>query len=384
MVNGKRDYELKGKFLDDLRYNAFSGTNGEDAVEHIEYFVKIFNPIKLSNVNYKPIRLAIFPISLVGNEREQFDESKCLITSWVDLTEMFFGRYYPPSCTGRITMTKAIRDPSKSTIEKWLASKFAIHMIMDPFSKKVFWDLWIKSNDQEGVVDEEFSDIEEANNDDEQETAEIFRIETNLFDYETPTKTYKDYENDLNDELEEPWSEDGVPYEICDHICEPFCFKNKKAKWPTCNSNEDEFCNRGELPRMVQVGYMTYFQDYESYNELVDRNLKEEALKQKAIYEKLWDTTHNAPVCKIRRFEMIKYSFGQDEEYVAIKECEYYDLTKTNKDACQEYQEIFHSMDEGCMVFLYGASWFLDTATSMEKKLTKLVKYQSSGILCVL
>ncbi|GJZ39098.1 hypothetical protein Tco_0585661 [Tanacetum coccineum] len=37
-VNGKNAYELKGKFLDDLHKNAFSGTNGEDAVEHIEYF----------------------------------------------------------------------------------------------------------------------------------------------------------------------------------------------------------------------------------------------------------------------------------------------------------------------------------------------------------
>nr|GEW40137.1 hypothetical protein [Tanacetum cinerariifolium] len=33
------------------------------------------------------------------------------------------------------------------------------------------------------------------------------------------------------------------------------------------------------------------------------------------------DTAHNAPICKIKRFEMIKYSFGQKEEYVAIKEC---------------------------------------------------------------
>ncbi|GJX91574.1 hypothetical protein Tco_0344900 [Tanacetum coccineum] len=102
-------------------------------------------------------------------------------------------------------------------------------MMMDPFTKKVLWDFWIKSDDQEGVVDEGFYDVEEANNDDEQETAEIFRIETNLFDYETPlctkfkefnfllkvdlelftrdierTKTYENYENELNDELEEP------------------------------------------------------------------------------------------------------------------------------------------------------------------------------------
>ncbi|GJX33319.1 hypothetical protein Tco_0243174 [Tanacetum coccineum] len=232
-------------------------------------------------------------------------------------------------------------------------------MMVDPFTKKVLWDFWKKSDDQEGVVDEGFFDVEEANNDCEQETAKIFRIETNLFDYETPlctefkelnfllkvdpellthdnerTKTYKDYENKLNDELEEPWSEDRVPYEMCDYIFEPFRFKNGKAKWPTCNSNEDGFCNGEELPGMVRVGYMTYFQDYEWYNKLADGNSKEEVLKQKAIYERskernercnsFNDAAHNAPVCKIRRFEMIKYSFGQDE--FSISENEFIDI----------------------------------------------------------
>ncbi|GKE30937.1 hypothetical protein Tco_1446321, partial [Tanacetum coccineum] len=183
MINGKRAYELKGKLLDDLRDNAFSGTNGEDAVEHIEYFLKIVDPINLPNVNYERLRLFVFLISLVGNAKEWFDEFK-------------------------------------------------------------------------GVADEEFSDAKEANNDDEQETAKIFRIKTNLFDYKTPfctefeefnfllkvhpksfthdikrTKTYEDYENELNDELKEPWSKDGLPYEIYDYICEPFRFKNGKAKW---------------------------------------------------------------------------------------------------------------------------------------------------------
>ncbi|GJQ92028.1 hypothetical protein Tco_0003167 [Tanacetum coccineum] len=32
----------------------------------------------------------------------------------------------------------------------------------------------------------------------------------------------------------------------------------------------------------------TYFQDYEWYDDLVDGKLKEEALKQKAIYERSW------------------------------------------------------------------------------------------------
>ncbi|GKE16694.1 hypothetical protein Tco_1424271, partial [Tanacetum coccineum] len=268
MVNDKRAYELKGKFLDDLRANDFSGTNGEDVVEHIEYFFKIVDPINLPNVNYKRLSLSVFLISLVRNASEWFDEFKGSVSSWMNLTKKIFGKYYPPSRTGRITVTKAIRDPSNFTFEKWLASKFANHMIMDPFTKKVLWDFWIKNNGPEGVAGKEFSEAEKANNDDEQEKAEIFRIETNLFDYETllctefkefnfllkvdpelfthdieRTKTYKDYKNKLNDELEEPWSEDEVPYEICDHICEPFRFKNGKSKWPTCNSNEDGFCN---------------------------------------------------------------------------------------------------------------------------------------------
>ncbi|GJZ36188.1 hypothetical protein Tco_0582005 [Tanacetum coccineum] len=73
MVNGKRAYELKGKFLDDLRDNAFSGTNRKDAVEHIEYFLKIVDPINLPNVNYERLRLSVFLISLVGNARKWFD-----------------------------------------------------------------------------------------------------------------------------------------------------------------------------------------------------------------------------------------------------------------------------------------------------------------------
>ncbi|GJX25080.1 hypothetical protein Tco_0231376 [Tanacetum coccineum] len=335
--------QLRGKFLDDFPDNAFSGTNGEDAVEHIEYFLKINDPIDLPNVNYERLRLAIFPILLVG------------------------------------------------TASKWLTWNYLL-MIR--------------------------------------------------------TKTYENYECELNNEVGEPWSNDGVSYELCNHICEPFCFKNGKTKWPTCNSNEVGFFNDGELPRMVRVGYMTYFLNYEWYDNLTDSSFKEEALKQKAIYEKSWgdatqsvinfcawlkrsfedfyeldyallvkleecwrkindhecclfanwrdhirgsyaniNTTHDPyldgrngracnnnenqereeqhkegqcdlfndparelPVCKIRRFEMIKYSFRQEEEYVAIKDYEYVDLTRTNEDACHAYQEIFRNMDEGRLV----------------------------------
>nr|GEX33217.1 hypothetical protein [Tanacetum cinerariifolium] len=51
-------------------------------------------------------------------------------------------------------------------------------------------------------------------------------------------------------------------------------------------------------------------------------------------YELCGKETHELPVCTISRFEMINYSFEQDEEYVAVKEDEYEDLMSTSKDAC--------------------------------------------------
>ncbi|GKB01301.1 hypothetical protein Tco_0829345, partial [Tanacetum coccineum] len=112
-------------------------------------------------------------------------------------------------------------------------------MTMDPFTKKVLQDFWKKNDDQGGVIDGGFSGLNEANNNDEQEIGEIFRIETNLFNCETPlctkfnefnyllkvdselftydaerTETYEDYVDKFDDEPEEPWSENGVPYEI--------------------------------------------------------------------------------------------------------------------------------------------------------------------------
>nr|GEU49293.1 hypothetical protein [Tanacetum cinerariifolium] len=62
---------------------------------------------------------------------------------------------------------------------------------------------------------------------------------------------------------------------------------------------------------------------------------------------------HELPVCNIRKFKMIKYSFRLDKEYVAVKEDEYDDLARTSDDACRAYQEIFRMMDEGWMTSIW-------------------------------
>ncbi|GJW23905.1 hypothetical protein Tco_0037716 [Tanacetum coccineum] len=59
---------------------------------------------------------------------------------------------------------------------------------------------------------------------------------------------------------------------------------------------------------------------------------------------------HDPSICNIRRFKMMKYSLDADDEYVAIKECEHSDHSRTNVDACKAYPELFRIMDEGWLV----------------------------------
>ncbi|GJR78263.1 hypothetical protein Tco_0149048 [Tanacetum coccineum] len=91
-VNGKNAYELKGKFLDDMHNNAFSGTNRKDAVEHIEYYLKINDSIKLPNVDHDKLRIVVFPISLARGALWDYwkmggDEIKDLEEYWSNTEE---------------------------------------------------------------------------------------------------------------------------------------------------------------------------------------------------------------------------------------------------------------------------------------------------------
>ncbi|GJR92867.1 hypothetical protein Tco_0265041 [Tanacetum coccineum] len=148
----------------------------------------------------------------------------------------------------------------------------------------------------------------------------------------------------------------------------------------------DGYCNGGNLPGTYIIGNQLHYQDLEWYEALKDCELRDEALRNKVIIEAFIkeddDKSHNKhgrrwnvytnyddayeinhegnereelcevyepPVCNIRRYMMIKYSFN-DDEYVAVKEDEYDDLTITRKEACQAYQEMFQIINEGWMV----------------------------------
>ncbi|GJR14626.1 hypothetical protein Tco_0797278 [Tanacetum coccineum] len=226
IVNGKNAYELKGKFLDDLHNNAFSGTNGKDTVEHIEYYLKIIDLIKLPNVDHDKLRVVIFLISLAGGARRWFDKTKESITCW--------------------------------------------------------------------VFDDESSDLEDYWSDKE-EIAKKFKIETNVFDNETPLclafnefnyllkvdldlltkdimgfKTYEDYKDDWIYE----WNE-NVPWVYDKSLLDNGIWKEPKPVKHTFK------------PFNYKIGCLEWQAYLERYEALEDSELKDEGLRNKAIIEGL-------------------------------------------------------------------------------------------------
>nr|GEX68186.1 ribonuclease H-like domain-containing protein [Tanacetum cinerariifolium] len=184
-------------------------------------------------------------------------------------------------------------------------------------------------------------------------------IETNLFDYETPLGEKSKEFNYLLKIDPDVLTNDIVGFKTYDEYKDDW---NKNVSWvhekPWTNNGDSELKEEALRDKAIMKGLINEdvksnnegwksWDDFESTNG--DRNEWEYENEHgdDERYELCGNETHELPVFNIRRLEMIKYSFGQDEEYVAVKENEYEDLTSTYEDACRAYQEIFYVMDEG-------------------------------------
>ncbi|GJW61529.1 hypothetical protein Tco_0110864 [Tanacetum coccineum] len=174
----KCNVEIQGTFLVKIRNDAFNGNDGENAYEHINKFLEIVGPIKINGLTQDRFRLSIFPVSLAGAAYEWFTK-ECIgsITTWDNMLEKFILKFCHLS----------------------------------------------DHNEEETEEDDNPNEMDNV--------PKIFRIEGNLFDFET---------------------------------------------------------SFGELPGMVRVGSMTYFQDHRWYDELADGKLKNETLAFKAKIEGSW------------------------------------------------------------------------------------------------
>ncbi|GKA05358.1 hypothetical protein Tco_0684478 [Tanacetum coccineum] len=145
-------------------------------------------------------------------------------------------------------------DPSDVAFIEWLRSKNFNYVTMDHYTMKALWIYWIRGDDEVELTDEESSN-------DEDDIAEIFRIDTNIFDYETPLYYKDDWIYEWNKDV--PWVDEK----------------------PWTDARVDGYCNGEILPGAYIIGNQLHYQDYEWYEALEDCKLKDEAFRNKAIME---------------------------------------------------------------------------------------------------
>ncbi|GJX26010.1 zinc finger, CCHC-type containing protein [Tanacetum coccineum] len=99
-IGDKDSFELKGQFLKELRDNTFSGSNHEDANEHIEMFLRIVDLLHIPNITIDQVILRAFPMSLTGAaSRWLRNKPSGSIITWEDLKTKFLSKYCPPART---------------------------------------------------------------------------------------------------------------------------------------------------------------------------------------------------------------------------------------------------------------------------------------------
>ncbi|GKC09600.1 hypothetical protein Tco_1001210 [Tanacetum coccineum] len=269
--------------------NAFNGTNGKDAVEHIEYYLKIIDLINLPNVDHDKLRVVVFPISLAGGARRWFDKTKESITCWVDLTAKFFGKYYPPS-----------RIEGNNTPDYWKTGGDEIEIETDVF-------------DYETPLCLAFNEFNY-----------LLKVDPDLLTKDIMGfKTYEDYKDDWIYEWNEnvpwvydkPWLDNGIWKEPkpVKHTCKPFNYKTGA----------------------YHIGNSLHYQDLEWYEALEDSELKDEAIRNKAIMEVI--TEYLVNISKRRAFwslneDILKINDSDYQYAVSIKEDTAYPCLHSPKD----------------------------------------------------
>ncbi|GKD28631.1 uncharacterized mitochondrial protein-like protein [Tanacetum coccineum] len=118
----KDNFELKGQFLKELCTNTFSGSDHEDANEHIKKVLEIVNLFHIPNIIIDQVMLRAFPMSLTGAASLWLrNKPTGSITTWKDLKTMFLRKYCPPTRTTKKMeeINKFQQEPDKNLYQAW-------------------------------------------------------------------------------------------------------------------------------------------------------------------------------------------------------------------------------------------------------------------------
>ncbi|GJR72138.1 hypothetical protein Tco_0084503 [Tanacetum coccineum] len=104
-TNNDMNIILSKEFSTKLQVNAYHGMLNEDVVDHIAKVLKMLDLINIPSMNSHQLRMKVFPLSLADDAQQWWiNEGEGKITTWEELVEKFFCKFYPESYDGEEEM----------------------------------------------------------------------------------------------------------------------------------------------------------------------------------------------------------------------------------------------------------------------------------------
>nr|GEX78396.1 hypothetical protein [Tanacetum cinerariifolium] len=234
--------KLNKEFFMELKNNAYHEMFNEDVVDHIAKILELLDLIKILCVDSHQLGMKVFPLSLADDARQWWiNEGEEKITTWEELVEKFFCKFYPESHDGEDEMLNEWDNWGIDPLEfiSRVNSSFKNHIKVDGMNKKVLFHSWMNGS----------------------------------------------------------WNKRRMDNNI---------LKNKKWK-------ESDYGNP------FNTAIDSLFKAHDEHD--IEEGNKLRQMKRKEDNKN--DEQPNKRVCKAEKFEAIKYSLELNEEYIAIKRCEY-------------------------------------------------------------
>ncbi|GKB54958.1 retrovirus-related pol polyprotein from transposon TNT 1-94 [Tanacetum coccineum] len=138
-IEDNDNFELKGQFFKELQTNTFSGSDHEDANEHIEKVLEIVDLFHIPNITIDQVMLRAFHMSLTGAASHWLrNEPTSSITTWNGLKTKFLNKYFPPARTAKKMeeINNFQQEPDENLYQTWerfkkLLMKFPQHYLTE-------------------------------------------------------------------------------------------------------------------------------------------------------------------------------------------------------------------------------------------------------------
>nr|GEV70554.1 hypothetical protein [Tanacetum cinerariifolium] len=180
--------------------------------------------------------------------------------------------------------------------------------------------------------DDEVELTDEESSDDMDEVAEVFRIDTNLFKFETPMcKAFNEF-NCLLQIEPDLLTKDIKGFKTNEDYKNDWIYEwNKDVSWVDekswTNAGNDGYCNGGNLPGTYIIGNQLHYQDYEWYEALEDSKLKDKDLLNKDIMDGFINDDDESRYEQMRRWNIYaNYDNAYEINHVSDELCKVHEL----------------------------------------------------------